>query len=100
MSEKEKVKIKEWSIYDTLVNDTEIIGYINYVAENEPDFLPTAISSAIKAFGINEMVKKTGIKRESLYNAFSTNGNPTYKTLQALLTGLGFELSIKQKTQA
>jgi probable addiction module antidote protein len=94
------MKYKKWDVMDYLVDNESIAGFINTVIKDEPELLPVAIGDVVRAYGINEMSKKTGIKRESLYKAFSNKGNPTYKTLQALLNGLGFELSIKQKIQA
>jgi probable addiction module antidote protein len=91
------MKYKKWDVMDYLVDNESIAGFINTVIKDTPELLPVAIGDVVRAYGINEMSKKTGIKRESLYNAFSNKGNPTYKTLQALLSGLGFELSIKQK---
>ena len=40
------------------------------------------------------LVKETGLNRESLYKALSSEGNPKYETLTAILKALGFRLSV------
>jgi probable addiction module antidote protein len=39
---------------------------------------------------------KAGVQRESLYRALSANGNPTLKTMLAVLQATGLHLSISR----
>jgi probable addiction module antidote protein len=43
---------------------------------------------------------QAGISRESLYRSLSPKGNPTLKTLVAVLKTLGLRLSVAEKQQA
>lgn len=45
--------------------------------------------------GMSELSKKTNLNRQSLYRTLSGKGNPTLLTLDAVLHGLGFRLSIE-----
>lgn len=45
--------------------------------------------------GLAKVAKEAGINREALYRALSPKGNPTFKTLQAVLRVTGARLSIE-----
>jgi probable addiction module antidote protein len=55
-----------------------------------------AIRTVAEAYGGLAMVAaEAGISRESLYRALSPKGNPTLKTLVAVLKTLGLRLSVE-----
>ena len=68
------------------------------ISQGDPDYLKTALGDIIKAYGVGNIAKDTGISRQSIYKMFSKNGNPTHKNLMAILDCLGLELSVKSKT--
>jgi probable addiction module antidote protein len=43
---------------------------------------------------MSKVAKDAGIQRETLYRAFSEQGNPTFETLSSVLRALGMKLSI------
>ena len=43
---------------------------------------------------MSQVAKQAGIQRETLYRAFSEQGNPTFETLSSVLGALGMKLSI------
>ena len=43
---------------------------------------------------VEELSREAGIKRESLYRALSPSGNPTLKTLTAVLKAVGLRLAV------
>jgi probable addiction module antidote protein len=45
------------------------------------------------------VAKEAGIQRETLYRAFSEQGNPTFETLSSVLGALGMKLSIAPNEQ-
>jgi probable addiction module antidote protein len=49
--------------------------------------------------GLGAVAAKAGISRESLYRALSPKGNPTLKTLVAVLKTMGLRLSVAEKQQ-
>jgi len=52
--------------------------------------------------GLGAVAAKAGISRESLYRSLSPKGNPTLKTLVAVLSTMGLSLSVvpqQKKTQ-
>lgn len=50
--------------------------------------------------GMAEVAKEAGIQRESLYRALSPTGNPTLKTLLAVLKTLGMRLAVEPDKKA
>jgi probable addiction module antidote protein len=88
------MKITKWNTLDYLLNDKMLVEYLEAVIDEDVSYLPTAIGTVIKAKGINEIEKQSGIKRETLYKAFSENGNPTLKTLSQILSAFNIRLSV------
>jgi len=50
--------------------------------------------------GLGAVAAQAGISRESLYRALSPKGNPTLKTLLAVLKAVGMRLSVTPAEQA
>jgi len=61
---------------------------------DEPAVLLIALRHVSEAFGMAEVAREAGIKRESLYRALSPKGNPTLKTLTAVLKAVGLRLAV------
>lgn len=63
--------------------------------------LLAALRHVAEAQGMAAVAERAGIPRESLYRALSpTNGNPTVKTLMAILTAAGLKLEVHRITPA
>lgn len=57
-----------------------------------------ALRTVAEAYGgLGAVAADAGISRESLYRALSANGNPTLKTLLAVLKAVGMKLSVEQE---
>jgi probable addiction module antidote protein len=78
------------------------VGYLKYAMEclDNPDERAGALISiraVAEAYGgLGAVAAQAGISRESLYRALSPKGNPTLKTLVAVLKTLGLRLSVIQ----
>ena len=70
--------------------------YIQAAMEDteEPAVLLIALRHVSEAYGMADVAKAAGIKRESLYRALSPKGNPTLKTLTAVLKAVGLRLAV------
>jgi probable addiction module antidote protein len=59
-----------------------------------------ALRALAEAFGgLGAVAAEAGISRESLYRALSPKGNPTLKTLAAVLKTMGLRLSVTEKRE-
>lgn len=55
-----------------------------------------ALRTVVEAYGgLGAVAAEAGISRESLYRALSPKGNPTLKTLLAVLKTVGMRLSVE-----
>jgi probable addiction module antidote protein len=60
-----------------------------------------ALRAVAEAYGgLGAVAAQAGISRESLYRALSPKGNPTLKTLLAVLKAVGMRLSVTPAEQA
>jgi probable addiction module antidote protein len=60
-----------------------------------------ALRTVAEAYGgLGAVAADAGISRESLYRTLSANGNPTLKTLLAVLNAVGMKLSVEPEHQA
>ncbi len=60
-----------------------------------------ALRSIAEAYGgLGAVAAEAGISRESLYRALSAKGNPTLKTLLAVLKTVGMRLSVEPEPRA
>ena len=60
-----------------------------------------ALRAVAEAYGgLGNVAQKAGISRESLYRALSPSGNPTLKTLLAVLNTVGMRLSVETSHSA
>lgn len=60
-----------------------------------------ALRTVAEAYGgLGAVASEAGISRESLYRALSPKGNPTLKTLLAVLKTVGMRLSVEPEEHA
>ncbi len=58
-----------------------------------------AIRQVVQAgIGFTALAKNTGLSRESLYKTLSGNGNPKLKTIQSILSELGYSFTAVRKS--
>jgi len=61
--------------------------------------LLAALRHIAEAQGMANVAEKAGMPRESLYRALSPKGNPTIKTLLAVLGAAGLQLGVSRTAQ-
>ena len=62
--------------------------------------LLAALRHVAEAQGMAAVAERAGMPRESLYRALSPRGNPTIKTLLAVLGAAGLQLAVTRHTTA
>jgi len=88
-------KLRKFDVTRYLDSEEAIAIYLEEVIDEDPDMLVVALGNVARARGMTELAQKTGLARESLYQALSENGNPTYNTINKVLNAFGVRLSIK-----
>lgn len=61
--------------------------------------LLAALRQVAEAQGMATVAERAGIQREGLYRALSPKGNPTLKTLLAILDAAGLRLSVTRREE-
>jgi probable addiction module antidote protein len=98
----------EWEVKELREDREFAVGYLQAAMEalDNPDeragglIMLRAVAEAYG--GVGAVAAQAGISRESLYRALSPKGNPTLKTLIAVLKTVGLRLSVtpEQKVRA
>jgi len=61
-------------------------------------YIAKAMGVVARARGMTELAKDTGLSREQLYRSFSERGNPTLKTMLAVMKVLGVGMTARPNT--
>jgi len=61
----------------------------------DAEYISKAMGVVARAKGMKEIASQTGLSREQLYRSFSEKGNPTLKTVLAVLKSLNVDLTAK-----
>jgi probable addiction module antidote protein len=62
----------------------------------DAEYIAKAMGVVARAKGMTELARETGLSREQLYRSFSEKGNPTLKTILAVMRVLGIDLTARQ----
>ena len=90
-----KVEITKRDVADCLKTDGEILNYLDAILEkNDPYLLASALGDIARAKGMTQVAKDAGLGRESLYKALSPSGNPSFATIQKVLSAMGLKLRV------
>lgn len=96
----------EWEVEELRADREFALAYLQVAMESldNPDERGgglLALRAVAEAYGgLGAVAAAAGISRESLYRSLSPKGNPTLKTLVAVLKTLGLRLSIADPQQA
>ena len=58
-------------------------------------YIAKALGVVARAKGMTQLARETGLSREQLYRSFSEQGNPTLKTMLAVMRALGVDLTAR-----
>jgi probable addiction module antidote protein len=72
-------------------------SYLNAAMDDSPEMFLKAVMNVTQAQRVARIAKRAGIKRESIYRAFSKEGNPTLDTLHSVLGALGITMEFAAK---
>lgn len=72
------------------------LALADFEKDNDADDFLLAIRDVAQAQGgIGRLAQETRLNRQNLYKALSKDGNPQLETVNAVLRGLGFRLSVE-----
>ena len=85
-------KLRDFDPARYLDSDEAIALYLDAVMQEDPSMLTSALGDIARARGMSDLAQETGLARESLYRALSSDGNPTFETLQKVLAAYGVRM--------
>ena len=78
----------------TLRDSEAIAEYMAAAFETQdPSYISHALGVVARAKGMSEIARDSGLSREHLYRSFSEDGNPTLKSILAVMDALGVQLT-------
>lgn len=84
---------RPWDIVDSLDSDDRIAAYLEAaLEENDSALIAAALGDIARAKGMSDIARQTGLGRESLYKALSSEGNPEFSTVLKVIHALGLRL--------
>ena len=89
------VKHDDW-LFDRLKDAEFAAHYLNAAQDDDdPQTYLTALRHVVEArCGMATLAQKTQLSRETLYRTLSVRGNPTMKTLNAILKAVGLRMGV------
>jgi probable addiction module antidote protein len=91
-----KVKVSELAEFDVseyLNNPQDIAAYLTTVIEDdEASLLTAALGDIVRARGMTQVAKDSGMTREALHKALRQGSEPRFKIVSRVCTALGVKL--------
>ena len=92
------IKTTRWDSAEHLRTDEDVRLYLEACIEeagDDPAFLVHALGVIAKANNMSQLARDTGLTREGLYKAFSSEGNPTFTTVSKVAKALGLQITVQ-----
>ena len=87
------LKTTRWDSAEHLRTEEDIAAYLDAVLEeNDPALVTHALGVIARAKGMSQIARETGLGRESLYKALSSEGHPEFATILKVIKALGLQL--------
>ena len=94
-------KSKPYDAAKYLDSDEAVAEYITEALQTgDAELISHAIGVVAKARGMTKIAEETGLSRESLYRALSTDGRPQFETIGRVLSALGLRLRAEPASPA
>lgn len=90
-----KTKTTPYDVAEHLRTPEEMAAYLDAWLEDAPEDaagIARALGDIARAKGMSQVAKDTGLSRESLYRALSSEGNPSFATVLKVAKALGVRL--------
>ena len=90
-----KLETFPWDAAEHLETKEDIAAYLEAALEDgDPAVIVAALGDIARSKGMTQIARETGLGRESLYKALSTEGNPEFATVLKVLKSLGLRLQV------
>jgi probable addiction module antidote protein len=91
-----EIKLSRWDAAEVLKDDQDCVMYLAAImdeADGDEKLIAAAIGDIARARGMMQVSRDTGMAREALYRALSSEGNPSFATVLKVTKALGIKLT-------
>ena len=91
-------KFSRWDSADYLKTEEDIDLYFELCLQEDPgdgSLIRRALGSIARARGMSQLARDTGLAREEIYRALSSEGNPEFATVMKVIKALGLKLGVQ-----
>lgn len=90
-----KLETYPWDAAEHLETQEDIAAYLEAALEDgDPALVLAVLGDIARSKGMTQISRKTGLGRESLYKALSSEGNPEFITVLKVLQAIGLRLQV------
>lgn len=84
-----------WDVQDSLQTVEDVAFYLEAAFEDgDPALIVAALGDVARSRGMTELARKTGLARQNLYKALSSDGHPEFTTVLKVLQALNLRLTV------
>ncbi len=88
-----KTETHPWDPVDYLKTREDMVAYLDAALEDgDVKLIAAVLGDITRARGMTRVAEETGLGRESMYKALSSEGNPEFATILKVTQALGFRL--------
>lgn len=94
------LKTITWDSADYLKSEADITAYLDACfeeASDDPAFLTHALGVVARARNMSQLARDSGLTREGLYKALSSEGNPSFATVLKVADAMGYRFALVSK---
>ena len=93
-----RIKLRQWNTAEHLQSPEDIAAYLEACFEeagDDPAFIAEALGVVARSKGMSQLARATGLTREGLYKALSSEGNPSFATILKVVKALGLRIGLE-----
>ncbi|MFM8442487.1 MAG: addiction module antidote protein [Methylococcus sp.] len=90
-----------WDVTRHLTTDEDIAAYLEAAFEEAGDdaaFIAKALGEIARARGLNQLARDSGLEHESLREALSGEGNPSFSVILKVMHALRLKVHVEPET--
>jgi probable addiction module antidote protein len=92
------IQTTRWDSAKHLKTEEDIQLYLDACfeeADGDPALIIHAFNIIARSKNMSQLARDTGLSREGLYKALSTEGNPSFETVAKVAKALGLKLTVQ-----
>ena len=90
-----KTQTRPWDVVEHLETEEDMAAYLEAALDDgDTRLIAASLGDIARAKGMAQVARDSGLGRESLYKALSSEGNPEFATVLKVVRALGLHLRV------